>query len=172
MKILLIGPQGSGKSTQAKLLSEYLKLPVVSTGEIFRTMDTARRILEEGRLVDDRTTSEIVKNRLSNPKCQNGFILDGYPRNIEQVKLFDPEVDLTIYLNVSEEEVLERLIKRARADDTQESIKTRLDLYYQQTEPLLSYYKNLGILKEIDGIGEIKEIQQRIRKITDEFSQK
>lgn len=159
----MIGPQGSGKSTQARLLSEYLKVSVISTGEIFRSMEIVRNILEEGKLVDDQTTCEIVKNRLARPDCQDGFILDGYPRNIEQVKLFNPEVDLAIYLKVSKDEVLERLTKRARADDTPESIKTRLDLYYRQTKPLLSFYKNLGILKEIDGVGTIWEIQARIQ---------
>lgn len=167
-KILLIGPQGSGKSTQAKLLGEYLKIPVISTGEIFRqtaTFDSLiRKILEEGKLVDNQTTSEAVGERLKKTDCQKGFILDGYPRNIDQVRLYDPKFDLVFYLNVSEEEVIKRLTERGRSDDTEELIKRRLDLYYKHTQPLLDYYKNSGVLIEIDGMGDIKKIQDEIKK--------
>ncbi|MCL4366252.1 nucleoside monophosphate kinase, partial [Patescibacteria group bacterium] len=101
MKILLIGPQGSGKSTQAKLLGEYLKVPVISTGDIFRKLiqedtdlgRTLKNILSEGKLVDDQTTSKIVQQKLSEPSYQNGFVMDGYPRNIEQVNIFDPKFE-------------------------------------------------------------------------------
>lgn len=172
MKILLIGPQGSGKSSQGKLLSELLKVPLISTGEIFRTLaqentdlgQIVRNIMAEGKLVDDRTTCRIVKERLGQPDCNSGFVLDGYPRTLEQVKIFDPEFDKVFYLNIPEEVVIERLTKRSRADDTPESIKMRLGLYYGQTEPLLNYYKNLRTLLEIDGIGSIEEIQKRIRE--------
>lgn len=168
MKILLIGPQGSGKSTQAKLLSEFLKMPLISTGNIYRgiasTDEIIKKILNEGGLVDDQTTSRIVKDRLSQPDCRQGFIIDGYPRTIEQVKLFDPEFNLVIYLDVLEEEVIKRLMERGRTDDTLELIKRRLELYYEQTQPLLDYYKNQGILKEVHGMGSIKEVQNEIRK--------
>lgn len=164
MKILLIGAQGSGKSTQAKLLAEYLKVPFISTGDIFRRMALVKKILDEGKLVDDQTTCKIVKDRLKQPDCKLGFVLDGYPRTIEQVRLFDPGFDKVFYLDVPEEVVIERLTKRGRSDDTPESIKMRLDLYYQQTEPLLAYYRNLGILSEIDGLGTIEQIQQRVRE--------
>lgn len=171
MKILLIGPQGSGKSTQAKLLAEYLKIPFISTGDIFRIMaeegselgQRVKNILNKGELMDDETASEIVRNQLSTPDLSRGFILDGYPRNLEQVQLFDPQFDRVIYLNVPEEELLKRLTARGREDDSPEAIKTRLDLYYVQTQPLLDYYKNQGILTEIDGIGSIEDVQQRIR---------
>lgn len=172
MKILLIGPQGSGKSTQAKLLAKHLNILVISTGEIFRKLSQEnfgfgqiiRTILDEGRLVDDKITYKIVKERLSQPDYQQGFIVDGYPRTLEQMKLFDPEFDTVIYLDVPEKEVIKRLMGRGRKDDTPESIKMRLDLYYKQTEPLLSYYRNLGILKEIDGTGSVEKIQDEIRK--------
>lgn len=172
MKILLIGPQGSGKSTQAGLLSEHLKIPVISTGEIFRKLSQKeagiggmiRRILEEGKLVGDDTTSSIVKERLQEDDCQNGFIMDGYPRNLDQLKLFDPEFDKVFYLNVPEKEVSQRLLRRGRADDTEEAVKTRLDLYYLQTQPLLDYYKNQDILAEIDARGDIQSIQDEIKK--------
>ena len=164
----MIGPQGSGKSTQAKLLGEFLKIPVISTGDILRKTATfdglIRKILEQGKLVDDETTSEIVKNRLLEEDCQNGFILDGYPRNIHQKEIFNPEFDKVFYLKVPNDEVIKRLMERGRADDTPEGIKTRLDLYYDQTQPLLDYYKNLGILIEVDGIGDIDQIQNEIKK--------
>lgn len=172
MKILLIGPQGSGKSTQAKLLGKYLKIPVISTGEIFRNISEdkigfgqiIRKILEEGRLVDDQTTYRIVKDRLSQPDCKNGFVVDGYPRNMEQLRLFDPQFDRVIYLDIPEDTVIRRLIKRGRSDDNLESIKLRLDLYYQQTQPLLDYYQNRGILVEINAGGNIQTIQNEIKK--------
>lgn len=172
MKILLIGPQGSGKSTQAKLLGKYLKIPVISTGEIFRNISKdkigfgqiIRKILEEGRLVDDQTTYKIVKDRLSQPDCKNGFVVDGYPRNMEQLRLFDPQFERVIYLDIPEDMVIRRLMKRGRSDDNLESIELRLDLYYQQTQPLLDYYQNRGILVEINAGGNIQTIQNEIKK--------
>lgn len=172
MKILLIGPQGSGKSTQAKLLAEYLVVPTVSTGDIFRKLiqentDIGRKlkdILNEGRLVDDQTTCEIVQERLSRSDCRQGFVLDGYPRTVEQMKIFDPGFDKVFYLNVPEEEVIKRLMVRMRADDSAELIKTRLGLYYKQTSPLLDYYRSQEELIEIDGIGSVEEVQNEIRK--------
>src|SRR3989338_507134 len=127
MKILLIGPQGSGKSTQASLLAEYLGIPKISTGDIFRKLPKVKEILAAGKLVDDETTAEIVKKRLQETDCQNGFILDGYPRNITQKELFDPQFEKVIYLKVPDEELMKRLLARGREDDTPESIRTRLN---------------------------------------------
>ncbi len=171
MKILLIGPQGSGKSTQAKLLSEFLKIPHINTGEIFRSIasqDTeegkrVKAILDEGKLINDQTVSGLAKERLSEADCQNGFILDGYPRNMEQVRLFAPGFDQIFYLKLSDKEIMERLLKRGREDDTVESIQTRLNLYREQTQPLLDYYKDRGILTEINGEQGINEVQTNIR---------
>lgn len=172
MKILLIGPQGSGKSTQAKLLAEFLKVPFISMGDIFRKISAEdselgkriRKILDEGQLVDDRTTSETVKQRLQGEDCQNGFIVDGYPRTEDQLRDFDPGFDKVFYLDVPEEEVIKRLLARGRSDDTYELIKRRLDLYYQQTQPLLDFYKQGNKLTEISGIGDIQNIQDEIKK--------
>lgn len=167
MRILFIGSQGCGKSTQAKLLSKSLKIPLISTGEIFRQMADAnemiRKILDEGRLMADKTTSDIVKDRLQEKDCQNGFIIDGYPRNLEQLRLEDPKFDLVFYLDLPKEQVVARLVKRGREDDTPESIRVRLELYYKQTKPLLDYYSKLGILREIDGEGDIDKVYSRIR---------
>lgn len=171
-RVLLIGPQGSGKSTQAKLLGEYLKVPVISTGDIFRKLmqedtdlgRTLKNILSEGKLVDDQTTSKTVQQKLSEPSYQNGFVMDGYPRNIEQVNIFDPKFEKVIYLKVPDEEVTKRLMARAREDDTPEAIRMRLNLYKEQTQPLLDYYQGKGILIEISGVGSIEEIQAEIRK--------
>lgn len=164
MKVLLIGPQGSGKSTQASLLAEYLKIPKISTGDIFREMPEVKEILAAGKLVDDEATAGIVRKRLQESDAQNGFILDGYPRNITQKDLFDPGFSSVIYLKVPDLEVTKRMMARGRADDTLESIKTRLGLYYEQTQPLLDYYKDLGLLIEIDGTGSVEEIQDEIKK--------
>ncbi len=172
MKILLIGPQGSGKSTQADLLSQFLNIPKISTGDIFRKLSQeesleaqrVKTILSEGKLVDDETTAAIVQKRLGENDCQSGFILDGYPRNIRQAEIFNPDFDKVFYLNVPDEEVIKRLMSRGRADDTPKLIKTRLYLYHEQTKPLLDYYRKQNKLNEIDGIGSIEKIQDELRK--------
>lgn len=172
MKILLIGPQGSGKSTQAGMLAESLHLPKISTGDIFRelalenSIEGARikQIMNEGKLIDDSETAKIVEQRLAKDDVKNGFILDGYPRNIAQKNLFDPGFDKVFYLKIPDEEVIARLAARGREDDSKEAIRTRLNLYYGQTRPLLDHYKNQGILIEISGIGSIEDIQDEIKK--------
>ncbi len=172
MRIVLIGPQGSGKSTQAELLAKDLNLPKITVGDIFRQIasedsEEGRRInqiLSAGQLVDDQTTASLVKKRLEKDDINGGFIMDGYPRTIEQQNIFDPNFDKAVYLNVPKEEVVSRLLQRGRVDDTKELINKRLDLYYQQTQPLLDYYKKQGILVEVDGLGDIQRIQDEIKK--------
>ncbi|MBI4035502.1 nucleoside monophosphate kinase [Candidatus Daviesbacteria bacterium] len=172
MKILLIGPQGSGKSTQADLLAEFLNLPKIALGDIFRKLSQEdspegqriRNIVGQGHLVDDQTAAEVVKKRLSEEDCQNGFVMDGYPRTVEQQQIFDPGFDKVIYLDVPEEEVIKRLLNRGRADDTYELIKRRLDLYYKQTAALLDHYRKSGKLVEIKGLGDIEKVQDEIKK--------
>jgi len=172
MKILLIGPQGSGKSTQADFLAKSFNVPKISTGDIFRELmredskegKRLKEILASGKLVDDQTTSEIVKERVIQEDCRNGFIMDGYPRTVEQLNMFDPEFNKVIYLNVEKMEVVKRLLARGRADDTEELINKRLDLYYLQTQPLIDYYAQKGILVEVDGMGDIKGIKDEIKK--------
>lgn len=167
MKILFVGSQGSGKSTQAKLLSEFLKIPVISTGDIFRELAQAdemiRGILEKGKLVENWTTTQVVRERVKQSDCKNGFILDGYPRNLEQIKLFDPGFDKVIYLKLSDEQAIKRLLARGRDDDTEESISKRLKTYHEQTDPMLDYYRRAGLLNEVDSQGTIEQVEQRIR---------
>lgn len=164
MKILFVGPQGCGKSTQGKLLAQFLGLPYISTGDIFREMGgEIKQILGQGKLVDDQTTVKIVEAKLDGEEYRNGFILDGYPRDLEQIKLFDPGFDKVIYLDLSDKEATKRLLVRAREDDTAELIAERLSNYHRQTDPILDYYRQKEILKQIDGLGSIEEIQQRIR---------
>lgn len=173
MNILLIGPQGSGKSTQGQLLAEYLKIPFIATGDILREIaqfeteegKKIKQILDSGNLVDDKTVVSLIRQRIGKDDCKNGFILDGYPRTLEQAKkVEDFNFDKAFYFKVPKAIVVERLLKRGRSDDTEELIDKRLELYFQQTEPLLNYYKNKGMLFEVDGAGSIEEIQQDIRK--------
>ncbi len=173
MRILLIGPQGSGKSTQGKLLQENIHLPYISTGDIFRNIaaqntDEGRRIkqiLSSGELVDDKIVIELIRKRLQSADAQSGFILDGYPRTLEQAtQIADLNFDKVFYLKIPKSIILERLLKRGRADDTEELINRRIELYYKQTQPLLNYYRNQGILVEINGEGDIKAIQNEIKK--------
>ena len=173
MKILLIGPQGSGKSTQGRMLAQYLQVSYISTGDIFRRIAlqdskqgrNIKQIIESGNLVDDQTTAELLQKRIQENDCKDGFILDGYPRNLEQAKKIpDLNFDKVIYINVPDEIVLERLLKRGRADDTEQSIRLRLKLYQSQTQPLLDYYKNQSLLVEIDAKADIQKVQDEIKK--------
>lgn len=171
MKLLFLGSQGSGKSTQAKLLADYLNIPAISTGDIFRKIsednsEDGRRIAEivrSGELVEDREVSTLVKNRLSQDDCKNGFILDGYPRSVAQINFFDPNFDKVIFLKISKEKSIERLLKRGRFDDTPESIQTRLENYYKQIEGIINYYQEKNLIIEINAEGEIENLQSEVR---------
>lgn len=176
MKILIIGPQGSGKSTQSKLLAKYLDIPFIETGEIFRNIakensdlgKIVKDLLERGEMMPDDITADIVEDRINEGDSDFGFVMNGYPRSLNQIKLFDPMFDIVFYLKISDEEVIKRLIKRGREDDTMELIRKRLADYYRLTEPILGFYENLEILEEIDGNGTIEEIQQTLRRKTDD----
>ncbi len=163
-KILFLGVQGSGKSTQGKLVASFLGLPYISTGDIFRGMKgEIKQILDQGKLVDDQTTARIVEEKLQGEEYKNGFIFDGYPRTMEQIKLFDPGFDKVIQLDLSDKEATKRLLARAREDDTKDVITERLRNYHLQEDPISDHYRQKGILKQIDGLGSIEEIQQRIK---------
>ena len=163
MKIILIGIQGSGKSTQGNLLSEKLKIPYLSSGHIFREMAKekskwgryVKETLSAGHLIPDDKTIPIIEEYLKKPQYQRGYILDGFPRTVVQAQSFRDTIDYVIYLLVSDEEALHRLSlrnnKEHREDDTQSSIKKRIALFHRFTEPVLEYYRQKGILVEVDG---------------------
>ncbi len=172
-RVLIIGPQGVGKSTQGKLLQEFLQVPYISSGDVMRQKakevssmgNQIKNLLESGQLVDDELTASFIKTRVDQKDCQNGFVIDGYPRTINQISLFDPDFTEVIYLEANDEVVRQRLLSRNRVDDTSELITQRLEIYHQLTEPIVDYYKDKQIIHIIDGTKTIGEIQKQIRKI-------
>jgi adenylate kinase len=181
MRLLIMGPPGAGKGTQAKRIAEHYGIPAISTGDIFRAMKSAdtplarqvRAIMESGGYVSDEITNEIVNDRLAQPDCQSGFLLDGYPRTLQQVQTLDDylaetrrPLDGVISLLADTDEVVARLLRRAeidgRSDDNEETIRVRLQVYAEQTEPLLEVYRSSGLLVEVDGLGEVDEVSERV----------
>lgn len=163
-----MGPQGSGKSTQAEILAKKLSVPHIETGSLYRELansnsETGRKIKEalaKGSLVDDETTFEVVDQHLSEMK--NGFVIDGFPRTLLQAKRDLFPIDVVFFLRLSNEEAIKRLLLRHRVDDTPELIAERLRLYHEQTEPILNYYQESGKLIEINGEESIEEIASAI----------
>ncbi|ALJ19015.1 adenylate kinase [Microbacterium sp. No. 7] len=181
-RLLIVGPQGSGKGTQGVRIAEALGIPAVSTGDVFRANVQAgtplgqqvKAIIDAGDLVPDSLTGEIVRDRLAQDDAAGGFLLDGYPRNLGQVGDLDEfltgrgeALTAVIELAVPREESIERLSLRAaeqgRADDNAESIAKRLAIYESETAPILDLYRERGIVDEIDGVGSLDEITERIR---------
>ncbi|MBT2497027.1 adenylate kinase [Microbacterium oxydans] len=180
-RLLIVGPQGSGKGTQGVRIAESYGIPVVSTGDIFRANikegtplgQQVTAILDKGDLVPDELTSEIVRDRLSQEDAAHGFLLDGYPRNTAQVAHLESflaergeSLDAVILLDVPREESLERLTLRAteqgRSDDTPEAIGHRLDIYERETAPIIEVYGPKGIVDRIDGTGALDDVTERI----------
>ena len=175
MKIVLIGIQGAGKSTQGNLLSEKLGLPYLSTGHIFRRIAKEKTklgrkvklIMTAGLLQPDGLTVKVVEEYLKRPEYEKGYILDGFPRTLQQVEKFKNGVDKVIHIKISEEEALKRLAGQndgTRPDDSLEAIKQRIESFYKFTKPVLGYYKKKGMLVEIDGAKSIEEINKDILK--------
>jgi adenylate kinase len=175
MKLVLIGIQGSGKSTQGNLLSKQLGIPYLSTGHIFRQIAKEKtalgRYIKEtinaGLLVPDEKTIEIVNNYLSRPEYKKGYILDGFPRTLAQAKKFKNNVDKVIYLEISEKEAIWRLFHRddgEREDETLPALRKRIKMFFKHTLPVVEYYKEEGKLVEIDGSKSIAEVNQEILK--------
>jgi len=181
MRIVLMGPPGAGKGTQAVVVAEQLGIPHISTGEIFRSHLSqgtplgiaAGMYMERGNYVPDRITNAMVRNRLAQPDAAAGFLLDGYPRTLDQVAVLDEmladtglKIDHVVELTVDTDEVVVRLLKRAqeqgRADDTEDVIRRRMVLYSEQTEPLTRVYAEQGILLRVDGMGAIDEVRDRV----------
>ncbi|MEY4137444.1 MAG: hypothetical protein RL205_1572 [Actinomycetota bacterium] len=184
MRLILMGPPGAGKGTQAEGLAASLAIPHISTGDIFRANVSqgtplgieAKRYMDAGEYVPDSVTNSMVRDRLAQPDCVPGFLLDGYPRTIEQVGELDSmlsaagaSLDRVIELTVDVDEVVQRLVKRAaeqgRADDTEDVIRRRLEVYTEQTAPLTALYAQRGLLAQVDGMGTVDEVAARIHGV-------
>lgn len=176
-RLVFLGAPGSGKGTQAERLSGRLGVPTVSTGEMLRSAvavqnDLGRRVAEimgSGDLVDDATMEAVVAERLDREDARAGFILDGYPRTLVQAAALegiladrDEELDAVILIEVPEAELVRRALARQREDDTEEVIRTRLEVYREKTEPLVRHYAELGLLHRIDGHRSIDEVTEAI----------
>ena len=181
MRLIIMGPPGAGKGTQAKFVAEHFGIPAISTGDIFRANVSrgtplgleAQRFMDAGEYVPDEVTNRMVRNRIDEDDAAPGFLLDGYPRTLAQVEELDGMVrftghalDAVVVLTVDEEELVARLVRRAevegRADDTEDVIRRRQEVYAEQTEPLIEVYRERGLLVEVDGLGEIDEVSERI----------
>ena len=181
MRVLFMGPPGAGKGTQAALVAEHFGVPQISTGDIFRANAAAgtelgliaKRYMKAGEYVPDEVTNDMVRARLAEPDARRGFLLDGYPRTVDQVARLDEmlaelgtSLDGVIVLQVDREELIARLLERARtsgrADDTEDVIRYRQEVYAEQTAPLLSLYSERGLVVEVDGHGTVDEVAERI----------
>ncbi|MCB0919468.1 MAG: adenylate kinase [Actinobacteria bacterium] len=181
MRIVLMGPPGAGKGTQAAAISGSLGIPHISTGEIFRKNvgegtelgKEAQKYMEKGEYVPDSVTNAMVKDRLAQPDAANGFLLDGYPRTAEQVQELNTmlaetglKLDKCVEITADTDEVVQRLLKRAelegRPDDTEEVIRRRMEVYAEQTAPLTAMYAEQGILVQVDGMGGVEEVTERL----------
>lgn len=180
-RIILIGPPGAGKGTQAARLAAALDIPAISTGDIFRANvkgetelgKLAKRYMDAGEYVPDEVTNSMVADRLSQDDAANGFLLDGYPRTAAQVSELDRilaeqdvEIEHVVELTADTDEVVARLLARAqkegRSDDNEDVIRHRLDVYAEQTQPLTDIYRDRGLLRQVDGLGEVSDITERI----------
>lgn len=181
VRILFLGAPGSGKGTQARLLSERLGLPAISTGDILRAAvreetplgQKAKAVMERGDLVSDDVMIGLIRDRIARPDAAGGFVLDGYPRTPDQAealtgllsgngKVLTAVVNLVVPEGMLVERMLGRSTDEGRADDRPEAIAERLRVYHDRTEPLIGYYRDRGLLAEVNGVGEIREISERI----------
>ena len=207
MKIVMMGPQGSGKGTQAKILSKEYNIPHISTGDMFRelaeekdklALKAKEEYIDKGILVPDEVTIRLVKKRLAKNDCNNGFMLDGFPRTVPQAEALQEitDIDYAIEINIPDDESVHRLSGRRscpecgniynvntapkpiiegkcscgaelaqRDDDKEEAIRKRLSEYHKKTEPIKEFYREKGVLKEIDGTKEIAEVTESIKSI-------
>jgi adenylate kinase len=186
MRVIMMGPPGAGKGTQATFVAEHFGIPAISTGDIFRANVAegtplgveAKRYMDAGEYVPDEITNKMVRNRIDERDAEPGFLLDGYPRTLAQVEELDGMVEFTghrldaaVVLTVDGEEIVQRLLQRAevegRTDDTEDVIRRRQEIYREQTEPLIDVYRGRGILVEVDGTGEVDEVTKRIFEALD-----
>ena len=180
-RLLLLGPPGAGKGTQAQKLVERLGIPQISTGEMLRAAVAAgsevgrraRSFMEVGQLVPDEVVIGVAEERLARPDAKAGFILDGFPRTVAQAEALDRmlpklgvKLERCLVLTADEDELVKRLLRRkeveGRTDDSEAAVRTRMREYRDKTEPLIAYYQKRGVLREVDGLGGIDEVAQRI----------
>ena len=190
MRLILMGPPGAGKGTQAKYVADHFGIPAISTGDIFRANVSqgtelgveAKRFMDAGEYVPDEITNLMVRNRIDEADAEPGFLLDGYPRTLAQVEELDGMIahtghrlDAVVVLTVDAEELVQRLLQRAqtdgRADDTEAVIRRRQEIYQEETQPLIAVYKERGLVQEIDGMGEVDEVTKRIFEALDDLPQ-
>jgi adenylate kinase len=181
MRLVIMGPPGAGKGTQAAVIASMLGVPHISTGDIFRANVSqgtplgveAKKYMDAGEYVPDGVTNGMVRDRLTHDDCRPGFLLDGYPRTVEQVGELKAmlssaaqHLDAVLELTVDLDEVVARLVRRAteqgRSDDTEDVIRRRLEVYFEQTAPLIEVYRSQGLLVQVDGLGEIADVTGRI----------
>ncbi|MBM6405718.1 adenylate kinase [Phycicoccus sp. CSK15P-2] len=182
MRLIILGPPGAGKGTQASRIAEHFGIPAISTGDIFRSNiknetelgTQVKEILASGGYVSDEITNAIVEDRLGQDDCARGFLLDGYPRTLAQVEALDAmlsahgaALDRVLELTVDDDVVVGRLLKRAevegRDDDTEDVIRERMAIYHRETKPLADTYRERGLLVDVDGDGAVDEVFERIK---------
>ena len=187
MRMLIMGAPGAGKGTQAGAIAEHYGIPDISTGDMFRTNikngtelgQKVKSIMDAGDLVPDELTDAIVADRLNQDDAAEGFLLDGYPRNMHQVQSLDEyltehdqALDAVVSLDVDPQLLIERLLKRAqiegRSDDNEETIRNRMEVYTDLTQPLLDHYEKAGLLITVDGVGEIDAVRERVLAALDD----
>ena len=176
MRLVLVGPPGAGKGTQAEFIYAHFAIPHISTGDIFRANLSAgtplgleaKGYMDKGDLVPDSLTTAMVKDRLQQGDVANGFLLDGFPRTTGQAEALDgilreinTPLEVVLEMQADEDEIVGRLLARGRSDDSEEVIRHRLKVYAEQTAPIISYYKNSGILRTINGLGSVAEVTER-----------
>lgn len=183
-RLLIVGPPGAGKGTQAVRLAEELSIPAISTGDIFRANVSgetelgvlAKSYMDKGEYVPDSVTNDMVRSRLAEADAQDGFLLDGYPRTLDQVEALDgmlaefgTALDAVLLLVVESEEVISRLVERGKAqgrsDDTEETIRHRLDVYAEQTAPLIDVYEKRELVCRVDGMAPIDDVTASLREV-------
>ena len=178
MNILIFGVQGSGKSTVGKYVAKKLNIPFIAVGDIFRRLreekselgNLVKKMIDQGMLVPDKPTMRIVNKRLEENDVQGGFLLDGAPRNLHQVEMFEKSLDLLVLVELIEKEAVARLFNRGRIDDTKEKIATRISWYRDQTEPVISFYRDKDVkIVKVDNSPSEETVRKKLDVLLEEF---